>query len=174
MLGLGRTFGALYLATLLMQLGATLLTTYLALRLSGDGVAEFWVGSLTAANALGMVLGGRAGRLLIDRVGHVRTYVASAGLIVATVLAHEFNGALPFWLLLRGLVGAAMMCQLMVLESWLNERAPSHQRGSVLALYMIASYVGMMLGQLGISFSGDLGIRALLGVAMAFPCAWCQ
>lgn len=168
MLGLTQAFGALYLATLLMQLGSTLLMTYLALRLSADGVTEFWIGALMAANALGMVLGGKAGHFLIDRVGHIRTYVASAGLIVAAVLAHEFSNALPFWLLLRSLVGLAMMCQLMVLESWLNERAPSHQRGSVLALYMVATYVGMMLGQLGLSFNGDLSIRALLGVAMAF------
>jgi MFS family permease len=61
-----------------------------------------------------------------------------------------------------------MMCQLMVLESWLNDQARTEQRGSVLALYMVASYVGMMLGQLALSLDEGLGIRALLGVAMVF------
>ncbi|WP_300655652.1 MFS transporter [Pseudomonas sp.] len=168
MFGLTRTFGALYLASLLMQLGSTLLMTYLALRLSADGVAEFWGGALMAANALGMVAGGRVGRVLIERVGHIRTYVACAGVISAAVLAHEFSSALPFWLVLRALVGLAMMCQLMVLESWLNDRAQSDQRGKVLGIYMVAVYVGMVLGQLALSLNGDLGIRALLGVAMAF------
>ncbi|MDM8351083.1 MFS transporter [Pseudomonas sp. sp1636] len=168
MLGLTKTFGALYLASLLMQLGSTLLMTYLALRLSADGVAEFWGGALMAANALGMVAGGRVGRVLIEQVGHIRTYVACAGVISAAVLAHEFSSALPFWLFLRALVGLAMMCQLMVLESWLNDRAQSDQRGKVLGIYMVAVYVGMVLGQLALSLNGDLGIRALLGVAMAF------
>ncbi|MEX6501014.1 MFS transporter [Pseudomonas zhanjiangensis] len=168
MLGLTRTFGALYLASVLMQLGSTLLMTYLALRLTADGIAEFWGGALMAANALGLVLGSRVGHWLIERVGHIRTYVACAGVISAAVLGHEFSGALPLWLALRFVVGLAMMCQLMVLESWLNDRAQSDQRGKVLGIYMVAIYVGMVLGQLALSLNGDLGIHALLGVAMAF------
>jgi len=165
---LTKTFGALYLASLLMQLGSTLLMTYLALRLNALGASETEGGALMAANALGMVLGGWVGRSLIAQVGHIRTYAACAGLIAAAVLAHEFSTSLAFWLVLRGLVGLAMMCQLMVLESWLNDQARTEQRGSVLALYMVASYVGMMLGQLALSLDEGLGIRALLGVAMVF------
>ncbi|AZE72116.1 putative MFS-type transporter [Pseudomonas synxantha] len=168
MLGLTRTFGALYLASLLMQLGSALLMTYLALRLSSMGGREAAGGSLMAANALGMVLGGWVGRWLIGAVGHIRTYAACAGIIAAAVLAHEFSHSVPFWLLLRALVGLAMMCQLMVIESWLNDQARTEQRGAVLALYMVASYVGMMLGQLALALDTGLGIRALLGVAMVF------
>ena len=123
MIRLTKTFGALYLASLLMQLGSTLLMTYLALRLNAMGASETAGGALMAANALGMVLGGWVGRSLIAQVGHIRTYAACAGLIAAAVLAHEFSTSLPFWLVLRGLVGLAMMCQLMVLESWLNDQA---------------------------------------------------
>ncbi|UTW07074.1 MFS transporter [Pseudomonas benzenivorans] len=168
MLGVTKAFGALYLASVLMHLGSTLLMTYLALRLTASGVAEFWGGALMAANSLGLVLGSKVGQLLIDRVGHIRTYVACAGLISAAVLGHEFSSSLPFWLLLRFVVGLAMMSQLMVLESWLNDRARSDQRGTVLGLYMLAVYVGMVFGQLALSWKGDLGIHALLGVAVAF------
>ncbi|MGY2260580.1 MFS transporter [Pseudomonas sp. SDO55104_S430] len=168
MFGLTKTFGALYLASLMMQLGSMLLMTFLALRLNVLGASETAGGALMAANALGMVVGGWVGRSLIAQVGHIRTYSACAGIIAAAVLAHEFSTALPFWLVLRGLVGLAMMCQLMVLESWLNDQAKADQRGSVLALYMVASYVGMMLGNLALSLDEGLGIRALLGVAMVF------
>lgn len=168
MLGLTRAFGALYMASLLTQLGSTLLMTYLALRLTANGVAEFWAGALMAAHASGMVLGGRIGQLLIERVGHIRTYVASSGMICAAVLLHAFSDALPLWLLLRALVGLAMMCQMMVVESWLNDRAQSDQRGRVLGIYMVAVYIGMTLGQLALSIDADLGIHALLGVAIAF------
>lgn len=168
MLGLTQAFAALYLASLLMQLGSTLLMTYLALRLTAGGVAEFWGGALMAANALGMVVGGKVGQVLIGRVGHIRTYVACSGIICAAVLTHAFSEALPLWLLLRFVVGVAMMCQLMVVESWLNDCAQSDQRGRVLGIYMVAAYVGMMLGQLALSIDGNLGLHALLGVVIAF------
>lgn len=168
MLGLTQAFAALYLASLLMQLGSTLLMTYLALRLTASGVAEFWGGALMAANALGMVVGGKVGQVLIGRVGHIRTYVACSGIICAAVLTHAFSEALPLWLLLRFVVGMAMMCQLMVVESWLNDCAQSDQRGKVLGIYMVAAYVGMMLGQLALSIDGNLGLHALLGVVIAF------
>lgn len=166
--GLTKTFGALYLASSMMQLGSMLLMTYLALRLNDSGASETAGGALMAANALGMVLGGWVGRSLIAQVGHIRTYAACAGIICAAVLGHEFSASLPFWLVLRALVGLAMMCQLMVVESWLNDQARTEQRGKVLALYMVASYVGMMLGNLALSLDEGLGIRALLSVAMVF------
>lgn len=168
MLTLTRTFGTLYLATLLMQLGSSLLMTYLALHLDAGGVAARWGGALMAANALGMVLGGRVGYWLIGRVAHVRAFVAGAGVIVSAALCHQLSDWLPLWLLLRFIVGAAMMCQLMVIESWLNGCAPGERRGGALSLYMVASYVGMMLGQLLLSLGDGLDARTLSGVAIAF------
>ena len=168
MAGIFTSFGAVYLATVLMQLGATLLITCLALRLSAAGTDEFWVGALMAANALGMVCGGGAGRVLIARLGHIRAYVASGGAIAAAVLGHELSAALPFWLLLRALAGMAMMCQLMVLESWLNDRAESSQRGKVFGTYMAATYAGMMLGQLAVGVDDEAGNLALPAVVVAF------
>lgn len=168
MLVLARSFGALYLATLLMQFGSTLLMTYLALSIEAKGGEGLAGGALMAASSLGMVLGASVGRRLIQAVGHIRTYTACAGIIAAAVLAHAFFEHLAIWLALRCLTGLAMMCQLMVLESWLNDRAQSEDRGRALALYMVASYVGMMLGQLALTINGELGIPALITVAMAF------
>ena len=168
MIRIAKSFGTLYLATLLMQLGSTLLITSLALRLNAAGTDDFWVGALMAANALGYVGGGPVGRRLIGRIGHLRTYVLCGGVIVGAVVGHVVTTALPVWLVLRVLVGAAMMCQLMVLESWLNERAASDQRGKVLAIYMVATYAGMMLGQLGVGFDDKSGTFALPAVAVAF------
>ncbi|MCF7202370.1 MFS transporter [Pseudomonas oligotrophica] len=168
MFGLTQAFGALYLASLLLQAGSTLLMTYLALRLTADGAAAFWGGALMAANALGMVLGGRVGQWMIQRVGHIRTYGASAGLVCVGVLLHGYGESLGLWLLLRALVGMAMMCQLIVLESWLNECAGSEQRGKALGLYMVSVYVGMILGQLALGFHPGLGIQVLLSVVIAF------
>jgi MFS family permease len=168
LLSLTKTFGTLYVATLLMQLGSSLLMTYLALRLDANGIAERWSGALMAANALGMVLGGRLGYWLIGHASHPRAFVSAAGIIITAVLCHQLSDWLPLWLVLRFMVGAAMMCQLMVIESWLNDCAPVERRGGAMSLCMVASYVGMVLGQLLLSLGNGLDARVLTGVAIAF------
>ncbi|MDP3816512.1 MFS transporter [Pseudomonas sp.] len=162
-----KSFSSLYFATLLMLLGSGLLSTYLGLRLaeSADGL---WVGALMAANYLGLVLGGKLGHRLIARVGHIRAYVACAGVVTAAVLGHGLSAWLPVWLLLRLLVGLCMMCQYMVIESWLNEQADSSQRGQVFAGYMGASYLGLILGQLVLVAHPALGVELLMLVALCF------
>ncbi|MBU0807604.1 MAG: MFS transporter [Gammaproteobacteria bacterium] len=162
-----KSFSSLYFATLLMLLGSGLLSTYLALRLAqtADGL---WVGALMAANYLGLVLGGKLGHRLIARVGHIRAYVACAGVVTAAVLGHGLSDWLPSWLLLRVLVGLGMMCQYMVIESWLNEQAETTQRGQVFAGYMGASYLGLILGQLVLVVHPTLGLELLMLVALCF------
>ncbi|EXI79769.1 MAG: putative MFS-type transporter YcaD [Candidatus Accumulibacter appositus] len=162
-----KSFRSLYFATLLMLLGTGLLNTYLALRVAetADGL---WVGALMTANYLGLVLGGKLGHRLIARVGHIRAYVACAGVITAAVLGHGLSGWLPAWLLLRVLIGLCTMCQYMVIESWLNEQASSDQRGQVFSGYMAASYLGLVLGQLVLVASAELGPELLMLVALCF------
>lgn len=162
-----KSFSSLYFATLLMLLGSGLLSTYLGLRLSqtADGL---WVGALMTANYLGLVLGGKLGHRLIARVGHIRAYVACAGVVTAAVLVHGLTDWLPVWLLLRMLVGLCMMCQYMVIESWLNEQAEGSQRGQVFAGYMGASYLGLILGQLVLVVHPGLGVELLMLVALCF------
>jgi MFS family permease len=162
-----KSFSSLYFASLLMLLGSGLLSTYLGLRLSqtADGL---WVGALMTANYLGLVLGGKLGHRLIARVGHIRAYVACAGVVTAAVLGHGLSDWLPAWLVLRMLVGLCMMCQYMVIESWLNVQADLSQRGQVFAGYMPASYLGLILGQLVLVVHPTLGLELLMLVALCF------
>ena len=163
-----KSFRALYFASLMMLIGSGLLSTYLALRLAADNVDGLWVGALMAANYFGLVLGGKIGHRLIARVGHIRAYATCAGIVGAAVLCHGLTDWLPVWLLLRVIVGLGMMCQYMVIESWLNEQADAKQRGVVFSLYMIASYLGLMLGQLILVVHPELGPELLMLVAICF------
>lgn len=162
-----KSFKSLYFATLLMLLGSGLLSTYLALHVAerADGV---WVGALMTGFYLGLVLGGKLGHRLIARVGHIRTYVASAGIVTAAVLLHGLTESLQVWLPLRVVVGLGMMSMYMVVESWLNEQSTSDERGMVFSGYMMASYLGMVLGQLVLAAMPDLNINLLLFVALCF------
>lgn len=161
-------FSSLYFATLLMLLGSGLLSTYLGLRLAANGVNELWIGLLMTGYYGGLVLGASVGHRLISRVGHIRAFVASAGLVTASVLCHALFDNVTVWLVLRLLVGMAMMCQYMVLESWLNEQSESHQRGMVFASYMVVTYLGLVLGQVVFALKPELSQDHLLYVAMCF------
>ncbi|MES2819784.1 MAG: MFS transporter [Pseudomonadota bacterium] len=167
MYSIWKSFRALYFATLMMLIGSGLLSTYLGLRLAerADGL---WVGALMTANYLGLVVGGKLGHRLIARVGHIRAYVTCAGVVTAAVLGHGLIEWLPAWLVLRALVGLGMMCQYMVIESWLNEQAEARQRGQVFAGYMTASYLGLVLGQLVLVVHPNLGLELLMLVALCF------
>lgn len=163
-----KSFRALYFASLMMLIGSGLLSTYLGLRLAADHVDSLWVGALMAANYFGLVLGGKIGHRLIARVGHIRAYSACAGIVGAAVLGHGLIDWLPAWLFLRVIVGLGMMCQYMVIESWLNEQAEARQRGLVFSGYMIASYLGLVMGQLILVMHPALGLELLMLVALCF------
>src|SRR5690606_10077452 len=160
------SFSSLYFSTLLMLLGSGLLSTYLGLRLSAANVSEIWIGVLMTAYYIGLVMGASVGHRLIAQVGHIRAFVACAGVVTASVLGHALTSSVEIWLVLRWLVGVAMMCQYMVLESWLNEQAESHQRGRVFAGYMLVTFLGLGLGQLVLTIMPELSVRHIILVAM--------
>ncbi|AIR00397.1 MFS transporter [Pluralibacter gergoviae] len=162
------TFLPLYTTTLLMLLGSGLLTTYISLRLASEHVSGTLIGSITAANYLGLVIGGKVGHNLIARVGHIRAYVSCAGIITASVVGHGLSDYIPLWIVLRLIIGLCMMCQYMVLESWLNDRAESSQRGAIFGLYMVATYLGLCGGQVIIMMAAGMGATLLLVVALCF------
>lgn len=163
-----RSFTSLYTTTFLMVLAAGLLTTYLGLRLTVMNVPQLWIGGMMSAYYAGLVAGSKIGHKLIAQVGHIRAFVACAGIVTASALGHALIDDLTAWLLLRLIVGMAMMCQYMVLESWLNEQSENSQRGTVFASYMIVSYLGLMGGQGAISLYPELGIEPLLLIAICF------
>jgi len=163
-----KAFGTLYFAALLMLVGSSLLNTYLGLRLAEGGAADFWVGALMAANYFGLVIGGRIGHRLIARVGHIRAYVTCAGIMTAAVLGHGLIDELYLWLAFRVLIGVGLMCQYMVIESWLNEQAAANERGLVFSGYMLATFSGQVLGQLALRLQPNLGVELLMLVALCF------
>ncbi len=162
------TFLPLYTTTLLMLLGSGLLTTYVSLRLAHENVSGTMIGLITAANYVGLVVGGKIGHNLIARVGHIRAYVACAGIITASVIGHGLSSYIPVWIVLRFIIGLCMMSQYMVLESWLNDQAESDQRGVIFGFYMVATYLGLSAGQIILSLETGFGMLPLLIVALCF------
>ena len=147
--------------------GTGLLTTYLALYLGQKGVSTFWIGLLTSCYYLGLLLGSKLGYHLIKSVGHIRAFAASTAVVIVCVASHGVSDNTYLWLGLRLIVGLGMMCNYMVLESWLNEQAAPEQRGRVFSFYMLMSYLGMMTGQFALSQFPELGYAPLFLVCIA-------
>ncbi|WP_372768828.1 MFS transporter [Pseudoalteromonas sp.] len=162
-----KSFPSLYFTNLFLIGGTGLLTTYLALYLGQHNVSTFWIGLLTSFYYLGLLLGSKLGYHLIKSVGHIRTFVANTAAVTACVAAHALSDNIYLWLVLRLIVGLSMMCNYMVLESWLNEQAAPESRGRVFSFYMITSYLGMVLGQYALSHFPELGYAPLFLVCMA-------
>jgi MFS family permease len=159
-------FHALFLSTLLIQIGTGLFNNYMGLRLSADSVSEIWIGTLLSAYYLGLVFGARVGHHLIIRVGHVRACATAAALAICLVLLQTLIDEKLVWLLLRFCAGMAMVVQFIVIESWLNEQAENTHRGRVMSVYLLMSGIGTALGQLSITMYPTLDLRPLIFVAM--------
>lgn len=162
------SFFSLYLATLVLLLGAGLFNTYMGLRLTAASVSEVWVGGLLAIYYLGLVFGARMGHKLILQVGHIRAYAASAAIVTVAVMTQALLDNLWIWLGLRFIAGVAMVTQFIVIESWLNEQTENETRGSVFAFYMLVSGLGTVLGQLALALFHQLNYKPLIFVAICF------
>ncbi len=64
-------------------------------------------------------------------------------------------------------LGSAMMC----LESWLNTRANNNNRGTIMSLYMITTYLGSSLGQLLLNIPTTSGVTIYITVSVLFSIA---
>ncbi|MDM7858993.1 MFS transporter [Alteromonas sp. ASW11-36] len=162
-------FLSLYTTNLFLVAGTGLLTTYVALYMGQRGESTFWVGFLTSCYYFGLLMGSRLGYFWIKSVGHIRTFAASTALVLVCVAFHGLSDNLHLWLVLRFIVGMAMMSNYMVLESWLNEQAAPENRGRIFSFYMITSYIGMIAGQfaLGLFTTLDYAPMFLVCIAVA-------
>lgn len=177
MFSIVRSFSSLYFATLLMVMGLGLFNVYMGLKLTADGVSQVWVGALISAYYFGLVLGARAGYLMIVRVGHVRAFAVASATSAVMVLAQTLVDDLFMWVVFRAIVGMAMVLQYMVIESWLNEKTQNHNRGRIFSIYLVMSGLGIVLGQMAITLYPDLDWRPLTLVAIGhilclIPIVW--
>jgi MFS family permease len=172
-----RGFSSLFIATLLMVMGLGLFNVYMGLKLTADGVSQVWVGALISAYYFGLVIGARAGYLMIVRVGHVRAFAVASATSAVMVLAQTLVDDLAMWVVFRAVVGMAMVLQYMVIESWLNEKTQNHNRGRVFSIYLVMSGLGIALGQMAITLYPTLDWRPLTLVAIGhilclIPIVW--
>ena len=142
---------SLFAAVMLFMLGNSLLAITLPLKLESAGIANEVTGIVMAAYFGGLLVGCIYGKTLILRVGHIRAFAGLSALNVATILGHAMLFDPIAWVFLRFVSGLCIAGIFSALESWLNDRTDNENRGGVLGVYMVITYIAMALGQLSIN-----------------------
>lgn len=142
------SLGMLLLSCALLAVGNHLLNVLIPLRLNEAEVETLLIGVVMSANAVGIVLGCFYGKLLVIRVGYVRTFVLSCTLFTAIVLTYALFTNAYAWLVLRVLGGFFTATAYVVVESWLNSSSSVENRGQVLGWYLVVHYAATATGQL--------------------------
>lgn len=138
---------SLLVAIFMLMAGSGFMATLIAVRLERTGSSALTVGAVGTAYFVGLVIGSLKAGKLVWRVGHIRAFAALVSLFSASTLSYAIHQDPLFWVALRLIDGFCIAGVYICLESWLNERADSSARGTVLAGYMIALYMGQALGQ---------------------------
>lgn len=139
---------SLLIAIFVMMAGSGFLSTLIGLRLDRAGSGTMVVGLVATAYFAGLVIGALRAGEVVRRVGHIRAFAAFVALLSASTLTYALFQHPLLWGGLRLIDGLCVAGVFICVESWLNDRADSGTRGTVLAGYMVALYSGQALGQL--------------------------
>jgi len=146
---------SLLIASAILLFGVGLQGTLIALRAGVEGFSVDTTGIVMAAYFIGYTAGTRVCPYLIRQFGHIRTYAILATIASAVAVAYPLMPTPVAWFLLRIITGISIVGLFIVIESWLNEVAPSESRGRFFAVYMLTTLLAMAFGQF-IILAGDV------------------
>ena len=164
-----RQLAALLLSTAILFTGNGLINTLLPVRAEIEAFSTLEIGLLGSVYFAGFILGCLNVPLMVRRVGHIRTFATLSSVIAATALAHVFIIDPIAWGVLRFFAGFAFAGLYVVIESWLNDRAASANRGAIMSAYTFISLCVLMAGQFLLTVYDPAGFEpfALIAILIA-------
>ena len=159
---------ALLASVLLLTAGTNLQGVLLPIRRAMEGTSMQQIGLLSSGWSLGFVLACLVVGRLVTSVGHVRSFAGLAAVSGATSLLLLPANDATVWIVLRVVIGFCFGGLSMIIESWLNERSSSDQRGRIFAAYMTVSLLASLAGTLSLTVLDPIEPLAytLMGVAV--------
>jgi len=142
-----KSISSLLLSFGMLLLGNGMVGTLLGIRSRLEEFSTELTGVIMAGFSVGLLLGALYAVRVVAAVGHIRAFAAFASIMSVAVLAHVMLIDPVTWFVLRVVAGFCMAGMVMVVESWVNERATINTRGQILSLYMMTNYMGAGLGQ---------------------------
>lgn len=158
---------ALFLSSFLLMFGGGLHGLLLAVRGAQEGFSTLALGLIGTGWSAGFIAGSILVPMLVNRVGHIRSYAVMAAIGAITILLNLLWINEIGWIVMRVFSGFCFAGAAMVVESWLNERAENSSRGTLFSTYVVVNLSASTLGQLAISVMGVAGMVPFVVGAIA-------
>lgn len=139
---------ALLISEALLVTGYGLQLMLLPIRGGIEGFSAVDVGLLGSSYYLGFVIGCLLTPVLLSRVGHTRTFAALISITAAVAVCYPMLVQPQFWALLRLVTGICLAGLYLIIESWINDRATSSTRGTMISIYVAINYIATAAGQM--------------------------
>ena len=136
---------------LLLTLSIAVLNTLVPLWLAHDNLPTWQVGMVGSSYFSGNLLGTLLAGTLIKRFGFNRSYYLSSVIFATGCVGLGITLGFWSWLAWRFIAGIGCAMIWVVVESALMCSGNAHNRGRLLAAYMMVYYLGTVLGQLLVS-----------------------
>lgn len=141
-----RDFVAVTVSVALLGLGLGGTMPLTALTLASNGYGADVVGWMTAAMALGGVIGTFASPWVSQRFGRRSVMLACLVLACASTVSLQYTDALVIWFAMRALFGIAMAPLFVLGEAWIVSLSTDATRNRVIAIYTTSFTVFQVLG----------------------------
>ena len=128
-------------------------------------------GTMMSGYFIGYFIGANMIPNLVSKVGHIRVFAAFASMASLSSLVHVVFVDPVIWTLARFLTGFSMIGILIIVESWLNDRATNKTRGKVLSLYMFITFFAFALGNLLLNISSPQNYEPFILISLLFSIA---
>jgi MFS family permease len=158
---------ALLISDALVLLGHGLLLTLLPVSANLLGFSDLQIGLTGSSYFTGFVTGCFTTPIILQRVGHIRTFAVLASLYIVVILFFAWSKSFVSWMLLRFIIGTIISGIYMIIESWLNERADANKRGAILSFYAMMNLAMITLAQQLLNLSHN-NIPMLFTIAAIF------
>jgi MFS family permease len=154
-----------------MEAALGALSPLIGIQLVRQSVPTELIGVITSAYFVGFLAGTLTAHHVIDRVGHVRAFSALAAVAANATLLHIVVRHPVAWGVWRAAIGYAIAGMFVIVESWLNDKATSENRGRIFALYSVVSWGAAGIGPLALNFGDADGTQLFALVTMTLACA---
>ncbi|WP_137129683.1 MFS transporter [Rhizobium sp. FY34] len=128
------------------SIGSGLMFAYAPFMLTRSEAAGWAPGAAVTAVAFGGLIGCVVSGPLIQRVGHARLFACSMAIVILAAVIIAADLPAIYWILARGLYGAAANCNFIIAQSWLNHAASNAWRGRAMSFFYMAYVLGLGCG----------------------------
>ncbi len=145
------SLSALLISVIFVQIGTGSLGPLDALSGLKLGFSPTEIGYLGSAHFLGFFAGCVLSPYIVIRSGHARAFAVMAAVSTISIILHPVVQESWFWMILRIMTGFAVAGAYTVIESWLQSKLNSKNRGTVFSIYRMVDMTGTLLSQLVIA-----------------------